>query len=152
MGKRRREGLFYGEEPEPLRHPPPGSRAGAAGRCAWVAAQRWQAMVERELGRLGLTFREWLVLEATEELINELCDAVSQEAVAGRTELNKMNVSRVMKTLESKGLVDRGPDLTGGAYRVFLTLLGEETLGRCNRRLDSAGAVAAGQVRKPWAA
>lgn len=153
MGKRRRDRFFYGEEPEPLRRPLPEGRASAEARCAWLAARRWQAIVERELNRFGLTFSEWLVLEAAEELINERCDAVSQEAVAGRTELNKMTVSHVMKTLESKGLVDRGPDLTGRAYRVFLTALGGEALGSCNSRLDAAGAwLGAGQLRKPCAA
>jgi DNA-binding MarR family transcriptional regulator len=43
------------------------------------------------------------VLSATAELIREAKDAVNQNAVAARTELDRGTVSQVMATLEKRG-------------------------------------------------
>jgi DNA-binding MarR family transcriptional regulator len=97
---------------------------------------RWRRDVERALAPVGLTFTQWLVLEATADLVREIDDAVSQAEVARRTEIDKMTTSQVMKTLESKGLVDRGPDLTGRAYRIWVTTRGSQLARRARRALN----------------
>jgi DNA-binding MarR family transcriptional regulator len=92
----------------------------ARGRARWLAAMRWRRALEVVLTPVGLTFTQWLVLEAIRELIDEAEDAVSQNQIAARLELDRTTISQVMRTLERKGLVDRGIDLTGRAWRVFL--------------------------------
>ena len=102
----------------------------------YLAAWRFRRAVEAGLRSLGLTFTQWLVLDATERAIVLNNDAVNQSHVARLSELDRMTVSQVMKTLTEKGLVDRGPSAEGPAYRIILTARG--------RRLQAEGrAVAA---------
>jgi DNA-binding MarR family transcriptional regulator len=108
-----------------------------------LAAWRWRRAVEAELRGLGLTFTPWLVLAATDALIRESKDAVNQNAVAARTELDRTTVSQVMVALERLGHVDRGPDFIGPGYRIWITSSGRKAL-----TLAKAGVVAAADA---WA-
>jgi DNA-binding MarR family transcriptional regulator len=112
----------------PPHAPSPRPLLVARAREQYFAAWRWRRAVERQLRGLGLTFTQWLVLEATDELVRDGGDAVNQRAIAEGAELDAMTVSQVMKTLEEKALVTRQPDVTGRAYRVFLTKKGEKLL------------------------
>ncbi len=100
----------------------------ARAREQYFAAWRWRRSVEKELKELGLTLTQWLVLDSADEVIQEEGDAVNQRSIAERAELDAMTVSQVMKTLEEKGLVTREPDVSGRAYRVFVTKKGEKLL------------------------
>jgi DNA-binding MarR family transcriptional regulator len=113
------------------------SRAVTRAREQYFAAWRWRRAVERELKDLGLTLTQWLVLDAADELIREVEDAVNQRAIAERAELDAMTVSQVMKTLEEKELVSREPDRSGRAYRVYLTKKGEKLLQAAAPRVES---------------
>ncbi|HEY2404900.1 MAG TPA: hypothetical protein VGI10_02810 [Polyangiaceae bacterium] len=96
----------------------------------------------RELSQLGLSFSEWLVLDATWQLMLELDDAVNQAMVVVRSGLDKMTVSRAMRALEASGSVTRGPDLSGPAYRIFVTKRGEHLARhaeQCVNRLSAQG-------------
>ncbi|HWZ89630.1 MAG TPA: MarR family transcriptional regulator [Polyangiaceae bacterium] len=95
---------------------------------------RWRRAVERALVGTGLTFTQWLVLDALRELIAETRDAAIQNEIAARVELDRGTTSLVMRTLEKKGFVDRAPDITGRALRIWLTdpaevLLREQAAG-----------------------
>jgi DNA-binding MarR family transcriptional regulator len=94
--------------------------------------------VEAALGKVGLTFTQWLVLKATDDLIREEHDAVNQNAVAHRTELDRMTISQVMTTLMKRDLVDRGPDLTGRAYRIWITRSAQKTLRLAKEQVEGA--------------
>lgn len=54
-------------------------------------------------------------------LVRENNDAVSQLEVGRRAELDKNTVSYLMRRLEERGLVDRGPDEWCFAWRVIVT-------------------------------
>jgi DNA-binding MarR family transcriptional regulator len=114
-----------------------GSRLLVRAREQYFAAWRWRRAVERELKEVGLTLTQWMVLDAADELIQEAGDAVNQRRIAERAELDAMTVSQVMKTLEEKGLVSRGPDASGRAYRVFLTKKGEKLLQTAAPRVET---------------
>ncbi|MET0792344.1 MAG: MarR family transcriptional regulator [Polyangiaceae bacterium] len=90
-------------------------------KAAWFAAMRWRRAVEAVTARCGLTFTQWLVLDAIRELHQETGDASIQNEIAVRVELDRSTVSQVMRALESKGLVDRGIDFIGTAWRTLLT-------------------------------
>jgi DNA-binding MarR family transcriptional regulator len=113
-----------------------GTAIAAQATERYLAAWRWRRAVEAELKPLGLTFTQWLVLGATAALIRESKDAVNQNEVAARTELDRMTVSQVMTTLEDLGHVDRGPDMIGRGYRIWITSSGRKTLTRSRARLE----------------
>ena len=102
---------------------------------------RWQRSVENAVVESGLTFTQWLVLDATGQLIEETGDAVSQNDVARRLELDRMTISRVMRVLERKRLVSRGIDLTGRAWRVFLCEEAEALLRDLAPTIEAASAL-----------
>lgn len=106
-------------------------------RERYLAAWRWRRAVEAELRSLGLTFTQWLVLEATDELVRETRDAVSQTSVALRTELDHGTTSLVMKALAARSLVDRGPDMAGPAYRIIVTQAGRRLVRRVAERIEN---------------
>jgi DNA-binding MarR family transcriptional regulator len=83
-------------------------------------AMAWQRKVNEALSPLGMTLTEWLVLDATRELIRTTHDAVSQNDVAAALGMDRSTVSKVMKVLEKMGLVDRGPDLSARGYRIWV--------------------------------
>src|SRR5688572_33389106 len=95
--------------------------ASTVGITLWRAAMRWRGQVEAELSPSGVTLMQWLALESTHALIEETGDAVNQAQIAARMQLDKMSVSQLMTTLERLGLVDRGPDMSGRAYRILVT-------------------------------
>ncbi len=101
---------------------------------------RWRRQVEAELREVGLTLTQWMVLDCVQQLIQETGDAVNQSAVAQRAELDKMTISQVMRTLEGRGLVDRGPDPTGRAYRILVTSRGRQAVLLGQARVE-AGSV-----------
>lgn len=115
--------------------------AWAEGKERWLAAMRWRRQIEELLQPFELTFARWLVLEATDELVREQDEPVTQSAVAARCELDKMTVSQVMRTLTERGLVDRGPAFGRPAYRLLLTPAGKKIAAKVRARLqaDSPG-------------
>jgi DNA-binding MarR family transcriptional regulator len=109
-------------------------------KAEWRAARRWRCRVESALEHEGCPFSEWLVLDALRELSLELADDVNQNEVAARTTLERSTVSRIMHALEAKELVSRGPDLTGRAWRIYLTGRAVELLTRFGRAVEVASA------------
>lgn len=109
-------------------------------KARWFAAMCWRRQLEAVLAGVGITFTEWLVLDALRELIAERDDAVSQNDVARRLELNRMTVSGVMRGLERKGLVSRGIDMSGRAWRVFLNAKADVLLREIAPALEAASA------------
>jgi DNA-binding MarR family transcriptional regulator len=118
--------------------PSPGGVTAKA-RDLYLSAWRWRRLVEGALKSVELTFTQWLVLQATSDLIRESKNAVNQNAVATRTGLDRMTVSQVMTTLAKLGHVDRGPDAVGRGYRIFVTASGRKALAQSKQRVDAAG-------------
>jgi DNA-binding MarR family transcriptional regulator len=108
-----------------------------AARETYLQAWRWRRLVEAELRPLGLTFTQWFVLEATWHQVREHGDAVSQNLVAERTELDRTTTSQVMRALDKLGLVDRGPDFSGPGFRIVLSTAGTRLLRQANARIEA---------------
>jgi DNA-binding MarR family transcriptional regulator len=103
---------------------------------SWKAAMRWRREVERELAAVGLTFIQWLVLDAAAALVDERRDAVSQLDIGRRVELDKATISDVMTRLVMRGLVDRDIDDKGICYRIYITDSGELALEQGRDRIS----------------
>jgi DNA-binding MarR family transcriptional regulator len=99
----------------------------------------FQRDVQQTLARAHVEFTEWLLLETLQELVDERGCAVSQREIAERAGLARKVASYWMIVLDEAGFVDRGPSSGGTAWRIILSSLGEETLRRCNERLEEAG-------------
>ena len=118
--------------------------ASTVGIAFWRAAMRWRRQAEAELSPLGVTVMQWLALESTNALIEETGDAVNQAQIAARMELDKMTVSQLMTTLERLSLVDRGPDMSGRAYRIWVTSSGQRALEKGRDKVEAASLAALG--------
>jgi DNA-binding MarR family transcriptional regulator len=121
-------------------------RAGVAGMDLWRAAMHWRRVIEAELTDFDLTLAQWLVLHALSKLIATQGDAVSQVKVAADLEMDRVTVSQIMRLLDRRGLVSRGPDLTGPALRIWVTAAGARLLARATPRFEAASARALRQV------
>jgi len=115
------------------------ARRGARALIAqWTQATRARQRAEAALRKHELSFSLWWVLYTTSELIRENSDAVSQRAVCLRTGLDKATMSYLMGVLETRALIDRGPEFGGASYRIWLTNLGEDKLAQASAAIESA--------------
>jgi DNA-binding MarR family transcriptional regulator len=115
------------------------ARQGARALIAlWLRATQARQRAEATLRAFDLSFPLWWVLYATDELIHEVSDAVSQRAVARHTQLDKATVSYLMGILAERSLVDRGPEFGGTSYRIWLTKKGEALLARASQAIEFA--------------
>ena len=106
-------------------------------RVEWLMAMRWRRSVEAALRACGLTFTQWLVLEALQTLIREREDAVSHSDVAVYLELDRATVGAVMRLLQDKGLVSHGDAYMSKAWRVILTGKSKALLALQRERLEA---------------
>ena len=106
-------------------------------KAHWLSAVCWRRGVAALCARAGLTFSEWLVIDALRELYQEQGDAVSQNAIAARAGLRRGNVSAMVPQLEKKNLISRGPSAYGPALRVFPTEAAERLLLLLYPHLDA---------------
>lgn len=125
----------------------PGPRVGALElqKAQWLLAARWRRGVATVCARVGLTFAEWLVVDALRELYQERGDAVSQNALAARAGLRRGHISDLMPGLENKQLVSRGPSAFGPALRLFPTDEAEQLLLSIYPRLEALSLHLTGQ-------
>ena len=101
-----------------------GLRATELRKAEWLEAMRWRRRVEAACSACSpkpLSFTQWLLLHSAQRLIDETEDAVIQAQIAARMELDQTTVSQVVRRLEARHLVSRGGDMTGKAWRVYLT-------------------------------
>lgn len=102
--------------------------------AVWSRAARFRRRVQRELRPLDLTFAQWRLLDAVDRLVRERSDAVSQQDLAKRTDMDESTASAVMARLRDKGLVSYDLDAWGLCYRVLLCD-GAKKLLRAARRI-----------------
>src|SRR6187431_1911334 len=98
-----------------------GVRATELRKAEWLSAMRWRRLVESDCATSRLSFAQWLLLHSAQRLIEETNDAVIQAQIAARVELDQTTVSQMVRRLEARELVSRGGDMTGKAWRVYLT-------------------------------
>jgi len=116
---KRRRALGIGEDP---RAPGGRVRASELRKAQWLAAMRWRRRASRACKSVGLTFTQWLFLDALRELYEETHEAATQSEIAARVELDRATATQVMRALEDKGLVDR----EGGWKRTWLVFPSEK--------------------------
>jgi DNA-binding MarR family transcriptional regulator len=108
----------------------------------WLKAVRWRRKVEAVLAPTGLTFTQWLVLEAIRELHEETGEDPIQNEVALRVELDPATVSPVIQLLGRKPLVGRGIDRHFAAWSVTLNGSAHALLRDYRQRIDEVSLAA----------
>ncbi|HEY3256962.1 MAG TPA: winged helix DNA-binding protein [Polyangiaceae bacterium] len=98
-----------------------GVRATELRKAEWLSAMRWRRRVESACAASCLSFPQWLLLHSAQRLIEETEDAVIQAQIAARIELDQTTVSQLVRRLDERQLVSRGGDITGKAWRIYLT-------------------------------
>ena len=106
-------------------------------KAEWFRAMRWRRRVAAAFADARLTFTQWLVLEAARELIAEHEDAVNQNQIAARVELDRSTVCQVMLTLQDKSLVSRDIDITDREMRIWLSSEAMQLLDEYRGRLEA---------------
>jgi len=101
----------------------------------WNRARKFRRRAERIILARGISFARWHVLEATERLIRETGDAVSQRQVCRRTQRAESSVSGLMRALSLAGLVDIGPHPWDVSYRIWVTAEGRRLIARLRAEL-----------------
>ena len=122
---------------EPNQHPSYGRHLNA-GIALWRAACRWRRCAQAALAPAGLSHAQFLVLRCIDVLFQDTGDAVSQIEVAIHSGIDRSTTSAVMRALDEAGLIDRGPSMSGLAYRVILSERGKATLRQCEESIEAA--------------
>jgi len=134
-------GIDWEQVTEQVTAPAAGS-ATSTRKAEWFAAMRWRRRIEAVFSEVRLTFTQWLILEAARELIAEREDAVNQNEIAARVELDRSTVCQVMFTLQDKSLVSRDIDITGRAMRIWLSSEAIQILDEYRERVEAVCASA----------
>ncbi|HYQ41769.1 MAG TPA: hypothetical protein VER11_07370 [Polyangiaceae bacterium] len=107
----------------------------------WLAAQRWRERMKACLAASGLTFTEWLVLDAIWSLVHRTGDAVSQNELGKELELDAMTLWHALAVLEHHGFVSRGCSMSGKAWRAFATRKGADLLRAVKPNVEGASSL-----------
>ncbi len=83
-----------------------GAPENAVGFVLWRVVHRYQREADRALAALDLTNLQFMTL-ALAAWLGRLGDAVTQSDIARAGDIQPMQVSHMLKTVESKGLVTR---------------------------------------------
>jgi MarR family transcriptional regulator, organic hydroperoxide resistance regulator len=104
--------------------------APTAGALLWQVTNRWRTAVDRTLAPLGLTHAQYLLLAPLYGMAGA-GDTPTQRELADRSGLEPMYVSRLIRTVERAGLVERTPHPSDTrAVQLALTDDGTEVVGR----------------------
>lgn len=96
----------------------------SAGHLVWRLAMKWRTAVDRALDPLGLTHAQYVVLASLLAL-----DRPSQRSLADHTGLEPLYVSKLARSLEASGFVERTRDTVDTrTMRLSLTPHGRSTV------------------------
>lgn len=96
------------------------------GYLVWRLANKWRVAVDRALASLGLTHAQYVLL-ATLSGMGRTGRQPSQRELADHTGLEALYVSKLARTLEADGLIERTRDPEDSrTMRLVLTATGRE--------------------------
>jgi MarR family transcriptional regulator, organic hydroperoxide resistance regulator len=100
-------------------------RAPTPGFLVWRLSMKWRVAVDRAVAPLGLTHAQYSVLASLYGMVRA-GERPSQRRLADHTGLEPIYVSKLIRSLEAAGLVERTPDPTD-TRAIQLTLTGPGT-------------------------
>ena len=110
------------------------------GYLLWQVSMRWQLLMNQQLRGVGLTLTQFSLLAGLYWLTQQ-DEVVTQQRLADYANTDKMMTSKVVQTLERKGLLQRLDNPTDGrAKQLRLTPTGETLLGQANTLVEQVDA------------
>ena len=98
------------------------------GYLVWQVTMLWQRKMNNDLSEVGLTYTQFVILASLGWLLKKSKN-VTQKELADFSNTDRMMVSKVLRTLQGKDLVERKEhDTDTRAKCVFLTDKGRDTL------------------------
>jgi DNA-binding MarR family transcriptional regulator len=96
------------------------------GFLVWRLSMKWRASVDRALAPLGLTHAQYSLLSSLLAM-QARGEQPSQRRLADHTGLEALYVSKLARTLDAAGLLERDPDPSDSrAVRLSLTAAGRD--------------------------
>ncbi|WP_410634144.1 MarR family winged helix-turn-helix transcriptional regulator [Amycolatopsis sp. cmx-4-83] len=97
------------------------------GHLVWRLSMKWRVAVDRALAPVGLTHAQYVFLASLLDLQRE--QAPSQRELADHTGLEALYVSKLARTLDADGLIERTRDPADTrSVRLALTVRGHEVV------------------------
>ena len=110
------------------------------GYLLWQVTMRWQLQMNRQLRPVGITLTQFSLLAGLYWLSRQ-GEVVTQRRLADYANTDKMMTSKILKTLERNGLVERHSHLQDGrAKQLRLTSPGETLLRQANAVVEQVDA------------
>ena len=98
------------------------------GYLLWQTTMQWQRQMNRALDEVGLTHTQFVIMMALAWLLRS-SENVTQKEIADHSKTDRMMVSKILRTLQKNGLIDRKEHETDTRSKcVFLTDKGTDIL------------------------
>lgn len=108
------------------------------GYLLWQASMTWLRRLNNELEKVDLTHTQLIILVFL-ACLNEKGKVVTQIDISNQARIDRMMTSKVLKTLQKKGLVNRTEHLTDTrAKAIMITEQGIETATKAGKLVDAA--------------
>ena len=109
------------------------------GLLLWQVTSRWQGTLRAALKPFGLTHSQFVLLASLTWLNAD--GPVTQQDLSDHVVMDRMTTSQVLRTLESRGLVERAPHPSDGRARALaVTDRGADLAQRANAVVESCDA------------
>lgn len=107
-----------------------------AGFVMWQVSMLWQRKLKGGLDTLGITHAQFLLLAALDFLSNEK-NIVSQQDLAKHCRIDKMMTSKILRTLQKKGMLSRKKNkMDTRSKSMILSEEGQELLKKAFKMID----------------
>jgi DNA-binding MarR family transcriptional regulator len=122
-----------------MKHEPdPDKPENDLGFLLWQITMTWQRQLNRALDEIDLTHTQFAIISALRSLLKE-SNAVTQKDIAERSNTDTMMVSKLLRTLEKKGFIERKEHKTDTRAKcVFLTSKGINTFEKAFKITSAA--------------
>lgn len=108
----------------------------SSGYLLWQLTMLWQRKMKKELDKIDLTHTQFVVL-AVLAWLSGTNKVVTQIDIAKHAKTDKMMTSKVLRTLQDKGFIERTEHLTDTrAKSVIITNLGLEKIRQAAKIVD----------------
>ena len=116
-----------------------GAPERSPGFLLWYISTTWRSSIEATLKAIGLTHPQFVILASLGWLTRNQ-ESVTQATVGKMAGLDPNTTSQILRSLEQKSLIQRGPSKDGRAKNPLLTAKGKEILTRALPAVEAADA------------
>jgi DNA-binding MarR family transcriptional regulator len=113
----------------------------SSGFLLWQVTMLWQRKIKKSLDTIDITHTQFVLLASLAWLLKKN-DSVTQTAIADHSKTDRMMVSKVLRTLQQKGFVQRQEHKTDTRAKIIsLTTKGETVLQKALKLVAKTDAI-----------